>query len=148
MPTFIQNKKATFNFELLETYEAGVILHGHEVKAIRAGKGKLDGAYVVIRGGEAFLIGAAISPYQPKNTPKSYDPERTRTLLLSKKELAHLQRETDEKKLTIIAIRWYSAGQKVKLAIALGRGKKKADKRETIKARDNKRTIDRIIKSQ
>ena len=148
MTTYVHNKKATFDYELLEDFEAGVVLYGHEVKAVRAGKAKLDAAYVVVRGGEAFLVGAHISPYQVANTPDSYDPERSRKLLLSKKELAQLSRETDEKGLTIVPIKWYNKGTKLKLAIALGRGKKKADKRETIKARDNKRAIDRIMKSQ
>lgn len=148
MTTYIKNKKASFNFELLETYEAGVVLFGYEVKAVRSGKGKLDGSYVVIRGGEAYLVGSSISYYQEANTPKNYDPERARKLLLSKKELAHLSRETDEKGLTIIPISWYSSGQKLKLKIALGKGKKKTDKRQTLKARDNKRDIDRIMKSQ
>lgn len=148
MTTYIKNKKAHFNYQLLDTYEAGAVLFGYEVKSIRASRGKLDAAHVVIRGGEAFLVGAQIPPYQPVNAPKDYDPERSRKLLLSKKELAILSRESDEKGLTIIPISWYNKGSKLKLSIALGKGKKKADKRETLKARDNKRAIDRIMKSQ
>jgi len=148
MSTYIQNKKARFNYVLRETFEAGAVLTGAEVKAIRNGKGKLEGAHVVVRGGEAFLVGAHVSPYQEKNTPESYDPERTRKLLLSKKELAHLEVESEQAGLTIVPIKWYNAGQKLKLEIALGRGKKKADKRETLKERDSKRAIDRILKSQ
>lgn len=87
MKAYIQNRKAHFNFEILETFEAGLVLQGFEAKSIRAGKGKLEGAHVIIRGGEAFLVGTSISPYQPANTPKNYDPERTRKLLLSKKNL-------------------------------------------------------------
>lgn len=148
MPTYVQNRKARFNFEFLEELEAGVVLAGHEVKAIRTGKASLAGSYVVIRGDEAFLLGATISPYQVANTPKDYDPERTRKLLLSRKELTKLERESEQTRLTIVPIEWYSKGGKVKLKIALARGKKKQDKRETLKERDTKRDLQRILKSQ
>ncbi len=145
---YVQNKKASFHYEFLETFEAGIVLTGHEVKAIRTGKAKLDGAYVILRGGEAFLVGASISAYQPANTPKHYDPERPRKLLLSAKELQHLSRDSGQIGLTIVPLRWYNKGRVVKLAIALARGKKKADKRETLKARTDKRDIDRTLKGQ
>ena len=148
MSAYDQNKKATFNPEPPATSEAGVAHYGHEVKAIRASKAKLDGAYVIIRGGEAFLVGASVSPFQPVNTPKDYDPERARKLLLSKKELANLERESEHAGLTIVALRWYNKGQKLKLAIAIARGKKKTDKRETLKARDAKRDMDRTLKGE
>ena len=148
MSTYIQNRKARFNFEILETFEAGLVLHGFEAKSIRVGKGKLEGAYVIIRGGEAFLTGASIAAYQPANTPKSYDPERVRKLLFSKKELAHLERETENARLTAVPLKLYNNGRKIKLEVALARGKKKHDKRESIKARDSKRDIDRTLKSQ
>lgn len=148
MKAYIQNRKAHFNFEILETFEAGLVLQGFEAKSIRAGKGKLEGAHVIIRGGEAFLVGTSISPYQPANTPKNYDPERTRKLLLSKKELAHIEQQTEKAGLTGVPIKLYNAGRKIKLEFALARGKKKFDKRETLKARDTKRDIDRTLKSQ
>jgi SsrA-binding protein len=148
MTTYVQNKKARFNFELLEEFEAGVVLSGHEVKAIRAGKAKLDGAYVIIRGGEAFLVGSSISPFQVANTPKGYDPERARKLLFSQKELGKLERESENAGLTIVPIKWYNKNRHIKLAVAIGRGKKKADKRETLKSRDAKREIDRTLKQQ
>lgn len=148
MPTYINNKKARFDYEMLEQFEAGAVLFGYEVKAIRKGKGKLEGSHVVVRGGEAFLVGAHISPYQEANTPDDYDPERARKLLLSKKELALLENKSEQAGLTIVPLSWYNKDRKIKLSIALGRGKKKADKRETLKARDNKRDIDRIMKSQ
>lgn len=148
MSAYIQNKKARFDYELKEIFEAGAVLSGLEVKAIRNGKGKLEGAHVVVRGGEAFLVGAHISPYQEKNTPENYDPEQARKLLLNRKELAHLETESEHAGLTIVPIKWYNAGRNLKLEIALARGKKKADKRETIKERDTKRAIDRIMKSQ
>ncbi len=148
MSTYIQNRKARFDYEILDTTEAGLVLQGHEVKSIRAGKGKLEGAYVIIRGGEAFLVGASISPYQVANTPKNYDPERPRKLLLSKKELGHYEQQTETARLTAVPIRLYSNKGKIKLEIALARGKKKYDKRETLKARDSKRDIDRTLKNQ
>lgn len=148
MTTYIKNRKAHFDFEHLETLEAGIVLSGSETKSIRAGKGKLEGAFVKIYDGQAVLLGASISPYQPKNTPNDYEPERPRQLLLSKKELAKLERQINEANLTIVPISWYSAGRKIKLSIALARGKKKADKRETLKKRDVKRDIDRTLKTQ
>jgi SsrA-binding protein len=148
MSDYITNKKATFDYEILDRYEAGVILHGYEVKAVRAGKASLNGAYVIIRGGEAYLVNASISPYQVPNTPKNYEPDRARKLLLSKKELAILERGSEQEGLTIVAIKWYNKKRYLKLEIGLACGKKKADKRETLKARDNKREIDRILKNQ
>jgi len=148
MTTFIKNRKATFDFEHLDTFEAGAVLSGHEVKSIRAGKGKLESSFVKIINGEAWLLGASISPFQPANTPKNYDPEQPRKLLLSKKQLTKLEIETTANRLTIVPISWYSSKQLIKLKIALARGKKKSDKRETIKKRDVKRDIDRTLKSQ
>jgi SsrA-binding protein len=148
MADYIQNKKAYFDYEFLEEYEAGVVLYGYEVKAVRASKASLNGAYVIIRGGEAFLVNASISPYQVANTPKSYDPERARKLLLSQKQLEVLELGSEKQGLTIVATKWYNNKRKIKLGIALAKGKKKADKRETLKTRDSKREIDRIMKSQ
>ena len=148
MADLVQNKKAHFDFEFLEVFEAGAILFGHEVKALRAGKASLNGAYVVIRGGEAYLVNASISPYQVANTPKGYDPERARKLLLTKKQLTELEQGSEKQGLTIVAVKWYNNNRHLKLQIALARGKKKADKRETLKERDSKRDIDRIMKSQ
>lgn len=148
MSDFITNKKAYFDYEILEHYEAGVVLTGAEVKSVRAAKASLNGAYVIIRGGEAYLINASISPYQVANTPKRYEPDSARKLLLSKKQLAELYRGSEQEGLTIVAIKWYNYKRFLKLSIGLARGKKKADKRETLKNRDNKRDIDRIMKSQ
>lgn len=148
MADLVQNKKAHFDFEFLEVFEAGVVLFGHEVKSLRAGKASLNGAYVVIRGGEAYLVNASISPYQVANTPKGYDPERARKLLLTKKQLAELEQGSEKQGLTIVAIKWYNNNRHLKLQIALAKGKKKADKRETLKERDSKREIDRIMKGQ
>ncbi len=148
MTTYVSNKKAGFDFELLKRFEAGVSLLGTEVKSIKQGQGKLEGAHVVIRGGEAFLVGAPIPPYQQANTADDYEADRPRKLLLSKKELQELFSESEQQGLTIVPIKWYSLGSKIKLEIALARGKKKQDKRETIKARDTKRDLERTLKSQ
>lgn len=146
METFISNRKVRFNYELLDTFEAGLVLAGYEVKAIKTGKAKLDGSYVVVRGGEAYLVNASVSPYQKANTPENYDPERPRKLLLSKKELEKLETKSEQEGLTIVPIRLYNNGRKVKLEIALARGKKKSDKRQTIKERESKRAINRLLK--
>ncbi len=147
MATYLHNKKATFNYEILERFEAGIVLAGHEAKAIRNGMGSLLGAYVVIRGGEAFLVNATITPYQMANTPKGYDPMHARKLLLSKKELQTLEKELNTAGLTIVPISLYNKNRHIKLEIALVRGKKKADKREALKERDVKRDIDRTLKA-
>lgn len=149
MNSYAENKKARFDHDILETVEAGVVLSGHEVKAIRAGKARLKGGRVIIRGGEAFLVGAAISPYQPSNLPKNYDPERARKLLLSRKEIDRLEQASERSGLTLIPLKWYNSRRgRLKLGLALARGKKKADKRQTLKKRDSQRAIQRILKNQ
>ncbi|MCA9361445.1 SsrA-binding protein SmpB [Candidatus Kaiserbacteria bacterium] len=148
MTTYVQNKRAHLNFELLKSFETGVVLFGYEVKAIRANQAKLEGSHVIIRGDEAFLVGANISAYQPANTPKNYDGQRARKLLLSKKEIKELERASENAGLTLVPLKWYNKGSKIKLAIAIARGKKKADKRESLKKRDTKREIERTLKGQ
>src|SRR5581483_10208326 len=100
----IENKKARLNYEILEEFEAGLKLLGTEVKALRQAQGKLEGSHVVVRGGEAYLVGASIPPYQPKNTKKGYDPERSRKLLMTKKELLRAAQFEGQKGLTIVPI--------------------------------------------
>jgi len=148
MADYVRNKKATFDYEILETIEAGIMLAGHEVKAVRAGMASLAGTYVIIRGGELFLVNASITPFQVANTPKSYDPTRARKLLLSRKEINHLEKKLNTAGLTIVPLSWYNKNRHIKLAIALVRGKKKSDKRESLKERDNKREVDRLLKAQ
>jgi len=143
---YVVNKKATFDYELLERFEAGVVLLGFEAKAIRTGKASIQGAYVIVRGGEAFLVGATVSPYQEKNAPDDYDRERPRKLLFSRKELQELETVDKEKGLTIVPIRLYNSGRKIKLEVGVGRGKKKYDKRETLKERASQRDIERTLK--
>lgn len=148
MAAYITNSKARFDYEILETFEAGLVLYGHEVKSIRAGKGKIVGGHVIVRGGEAFLVGININAFQVANTPKKYDPERPRKLLLSKKQLVELELATEKNRLTAIPLSLYNKGRKIKLELGIGRGKKKHDKRESLKERDTKRDIDRTLKSQ
>lgn len=148
MTTYLKNRKAHFNFEIIDTLEAGLVLTGHEAKAIRTGRGKLEGAFVQIRGDEAYLVGASVSPYQVANTPKSYEPERPRKVLLSRKQIDALKRKTETERLTCVPLRLYNNNRKIKLEIGVARGKKKVDKRETIKARDTKRDIERTLKTQ
>lgn len=148
MATYLSHKKAHFDYEILKTYEAGIVLSGHEVKSIRASRGKLEGGFVIIRGGEAFVVGININPYQPNNQPKKYDAERARKLLLSKKELAEIEKDTESAGLTAIPLSLYNSGRHIKLSLAVVKGKKKHDKRESIKARDTKRDIERILKNQ
>ena len=138
----VENKKVHLDYAILEEIEAGLELLGFEVKSLRAGQGSLKGARVVARGGEAYLVGASIPAWQIANAPKSYDPERTRRLLLTQKEIAHVASAEGEKGLTIVPLRVYNKGRKLKLAIAIARGKKKEDKRHTILAREENRRIE------
>ncbi len=144
----IQNKKAYFDYQIIKTFEAGVQLYGHEVKAVRSGKASLAGSHIIIRDIEAYLINANISHYQEANTPKEYDVRRPRKLLLHKKEITELQKIEDTKGLTVVALAWYNNNRKLKLEIAIAKGKKEYDKRESLKNKDNKRKIDRTLKTQ
>ncbi len=144
----IHNKKAGFNYEFLEKHEAGIKLLGFEVKALKNGQGSLEGAYVIVRGEEAFVVGMQIPPYQPANTPKNYDPMRPRKLLLAKKEIRALAGIEDKKGLTIVPVSVYNKKQKIKVEIAVGRGKKQYDKRESIKKKDTERESRRTLKEE
>ena len=143
---FLENKKAHFDYEILEKFEAGIELLGFEVKSIKDGRGKVDGSHITVRGGEVYLVGASISPYQPKNTPEDYNPERNRRLLLTKKEIMTLSEYEKQRGLTIVPLLVYNKGSKIKIGIAVARGKKKFDKRETLKKRDTERDIRRSLK--
>jgi SsrA-binding protein len=144
--SLIENKRIGFDYSILEEIEAGLELRGYEVKSLRAGRGSLKGARVVARGGEAYLVGTTIPAWQPANAPKSYDPERTRRLLLSEREIAHIASAEGQKGLTIVPIKVYNKGRNLKLLIAIARGKKKEDKRHSIREREEKRRIRRTLK--
>ncbi len=143
MANYAENRKARFNYEIEDRYEAGIELLGTEVKSVRSGKMSLEGSFVIVRGGEVYLINANIPPYQEKNSPKDYDPLRNRRLLLTKKEINELSGLEGNKSLTIVPISVYNKGKKVKLELALVKGKKKHDKRESIKKRETEREIRR-----
>lgn len=146
MKPLVFHKRATFDFDILETYEAGISLLGTEVKSIRHGQGKLEGAHVIVRGNEAFLVGASIPPFQKVNALKSYDSERVRKLLLTAKEIRELEQKSEKQGLTLVPIKLYNKNSKLKLELALARGKKKQDKRQHIKERETKRDIEREFK--
>ncbi len=144
----IENDRARFDYSLLEEMEAGLELFGFEVKSLRAKQGSLKGARVVARGNEAYLVGASIPPWQVANAPKSYDVERTRRLLLNKKQIAHISSAEGQNGLTIVPICVYNKGRNLKLRIAIARGKKKEDKCHSIRQREEKRSIERTLKAK
>jgi SsrA-binding protein len=146
MANLLDNPKAHFNYEILERYDAGIELLGFEVKSVRAGHGSLIGSHVIVRGGEVFIVGLRIDPYQVGNTPPTYDPLQTRKLLLTKKEITTLAEQDTKKGLTLVPLALYNKGGKIKVSFAVARGKKKFDKRETIKKRDTDREIGRLLK--
>lgn len=147
MAPFLENKRAKFDYEILEEIEAGIELLGPEVKSLRAGRGSLKGARVAARGGEAYLLGASIPPWQVGNAPKTYDPERARRLLLSRAEIAHIAAAEGQKGLTAVPLKVYNKNRKLKLLVGIVRGKKTHDKRQSIRAREEKRRIERTLKN-
>ncbi len=147
MEILLKNKKVGLNYEILEKFEAGISLLGFEVKSLKAHTGSISEAFVTLRGGEAFLVKAHIPPYQANNTPEGYDPYRERKILLNKKELKELGDSVKTKTLTIAPISMYNKGRNIKLEIALVRGKKKADKRHSIKKRDIEKDLGRRLKN-
>jgi SsrA-binding protein len=144
----VQNKKVRLDYTILDTFEAGIELRGFEVKSLKAGRGKLDGGRVLVRGGEAYLVSASIPAWQQANAPENYDSERPRRLLLHEKEIAQIMAAEGSAGLTIVPISVYNKGRSVKVEIAIVRGKKKYDKREDLKARDEKRRMQRTLKSR
>ena len=145
MPTLAKNKKATFNYDLIEKFEGGLVLAGSEVKSAKAGQINMQGAYLTIRDNELWLRKMHISPYK-KAGDKNDPPERDRKVLVHKRELKKLIGKKDAQGLTFVPISVYTKGDLVKLSFALARGKKKYEKREDIKKKDIKRQIDREIK--
>ncbi len=141
--TYADNRRARFEYEILEKMETGIELKGYEVKAIRAGRVQLGGSYGIIRENEAWLLNCDISPYQQGNMPEDYESKRTRRLLITKKEISYLVGKLKEQKLTLVPLEMYNKGRMIKLALGLGKGKKTRDKRETIKARELDRAVRR-----
>jgi SsrA-binding protein len=137
----IHNKKATFEYTIVDRIEAGISLVGAEAKSLRLGHGKLEGSFVKIMDGEAYLINATISPYSYA-LPDSFEPKRTRKLLIHRHELVSLESKLDSAKLTLIPLSWYTKGPHLKLEIGLARGKKQFEKRELMKKADMRRELE------
>ena len=141
--SLISNKKAYLDYDISETYSAGLELFGFEVKSLRKSQGSLEGSYVTVRGNEAFLIGSFVPPFQEKNAPVDFDPRRNRKLLLTSKEIEEIGKIEKTKGLTIVPISVYNKGRVLKVDIGIGKGKKKHDKRESLKKqsveRENRR---------
>ena len=144
--TIALNKRAKFDYQLHDRFEAGLALEGWEVKSLRAGICQLMDTYVLLKGGEAFLLGCNITPLPSASSHVSADPQRTRKLLLHKKEIARLIGATQQKGQTCIPVALYWKRNRVKCEIALATGKKEHDKRATIKERDWNRDKGRLLK--
>jgi SsrA-binding protein len=140
------NRQARFAYEILETYEAGVVLKGTEVKSIRAGKANLRDGFGMIRDGEIWLLNVHVSPHETTGEFFNHDARRTRKLLLKKMEIRKLIGKLEQKGLTLVPLKMYFKGGKVKLSLGLGRGKKLHDKRDDIRQRDDKREMARAMK--
>ena len=142
------NKKAIFNYAIEERFEAGMVLEGWEVKALREGKVQLTDGYVVVRNGELFLIGCQINPLNTASTHVSPDAVRTKKLLLQKDQIRRLIGKVEQKGFTLVPLNLHWKNGKVKCEIALGKGKAEHDKRDTIKYREGKREVERAMKSR
>ncbi|MDF1485383.1 SsrA-binding protein SmpB [Ramlibacter sp. H39-3-26] len=140
------NKKAAYNYFFEERFEAGMVLHGWEVKALRQGKVQLTDGYVVIRDGELFVIGCQINPLKTASTHVSPDAVRTKKLLLHKDEIRRLIGKVEQKGYTLVPLNLHWKGGKVKCEFALAKGKAEHDKRDTIKEREGKREVERAMK--
>lgn len=145
MSIIAENRKAHFDYIIEETIEAGIKLLGFEVKSAKHGKLELAGSYVIIRGGEAWLINSKIAPEQPKNAPVGYEPSRIRKLLLNKKEISRLSGLLDQKTYSAVGLSGKVKKNLIKIEIGVGRSKKKSDKRDAIKKRDTMREIRREV---
>lgn len=151
IPKAIENKRAYYDYEIIEKFNAGLVLTGQEVKSIKSGRINLNASYVVFYhqpDSELYLIGAGIPAYQPKNAPRDYDEKRSRKLLLRKKEIRYLEGKSGQKGLTFIPLKVYTLNGKIKLEFALARGKKAYDKRDALKKRDIKREIEGALKAR
>jgi len=145
----IVNRKARYNYHILETFEAGIILTGPEVKSVRAGQASIAEAHCIIRNDKALLVGCHINPYKPASANNSADPSRTRMLLLHKSEVGKLIGKLHEKGLTLIPLKiFFNERGYAKLALGLARGKKLYDKRQAMKERDVKRDLARHYKAR
>lgn len=152
MPVLAFNKRANFDYDIQETYEAGLVLLGYEVKSIKTGHVSLKGSYVTLKKNknlaEAYLINAHIPLYKFAGDRPHYDPTRPRKLLLTKKEIAYLLGKKDEQGLTLVPVKIYTKHSFIKLEFGVGKGRKKYDKRELIKKRELDRNIRTLTKQR
>jgi SsrA-binding protein len=146
MKVYAVNKKAYYDYEILETYEAGISLLGPEVKAIRNWRVSLVDAYCKIKGSEVFIVNMNITPINPNSFFEKFNPLRERKLLLKKSEIKRLIGKVKEKGLTLIPLRIYAKNRWIKVEIALAKGKTQYDKRQAIKKKEEQRQIQRILK--
>jgi SsrA-binding protein len=149
VPTrYAENRKARFDYEILETFQGGLVLEGQEVKSIRTGGARLDGAYLALTRGELWLIGAHVRTYTKATKTEGYDPDRSRKVLVSRKELAYLAAKTQEKGLTLVPFSLYPSGHRIKVSFSVCRGRKSHDKREKLKNRDLDRELQRNLRGR
>ena len=148
MPSLASNRKAFHTYSIEDTFEAGLVLSGHEVKSIRSGQVSLAGAYVSIRNGEAYLVKAYVGKYKAASNLKDYDENRERKLLLHKNEILRMSNRLNEKGTTLVPIEIYTKKNRLKLKIAVAKGKKQFDKREAIKKKETKRALDRTLRQR
>ncbi|MGH7325013.1 MAG: SsrA-binding protein SmpB [Candidatus Rokuibacteriota bacterium] len=144
--TVATNRRARHDYEILETYEAGLVLRGTEVKSLRAGLVTFKDAYATVRNGEMWLLGCHINPYS-HGTDANHDPERDRKLLLHAREIARLGGKTAERGLTLVPLRLYFKRGRAKLELGLARGKKLRDKRSALREREVRREMDRAVRA-
>lgn len=147
MATLAENRKAFFNYEILEKFEAGIELLGLEVKAIKSGRANMAGSFATFKNEEIYLTNLDVSSYQSGNTPPDYNSTRPRRLLLKKEEIKYLVGKMRNDRLTLVPLKLYTKGPKVKVELGLARGKRTYEKREAIKKREVKREIRRTLKT-
>lgn len=146
MRVLAENKRAGFDYEIIESFEAGLVLTGHETKSAKLGHPGISGTHGIIRNGEIFVVGMRIPSFQPGNEPADYEPEQTKKLLMQKKEISRIT-EKIKSGLSLVPLKLYSDKKGyLKLSVALAKGKKKYDKREVIKKRETEREIRRETK--
>jgi SsrA-binding protein len=148
MPTLAENKKARRDYQILDTFEAGILLTGQEVKAVRGGSMKLQGSFVKLREDGAWLVNAGIPKYGKAGPLPEYDPEHSRKLLLRMRELRKILGKMEQKGLTLVPLSAYTKGSRIKISFALARGKKEYEKRETLKRRDLDREDRRVFRGK
>src|SRR6056297_603693 len=147
MSTLAKNKKAYHEYDILEDFEAGMVLNGQEVKSIKEGRVSLQGSYIAIQKGDPYLLGVKVPAYQPQNASNDYKPERKRKLLLQQNQIEYLAGKTEKQGLTLIPLKVYTKRGLIKLKFGLAKGKKKQDKRKEIKDKDIQRQIERARKN-